>query len=519
MVRVAFGGISHETNVLATAALGLTTLEKFRPLKGDHVLRLQRLKSYMAGFLDVAEELGWERIGLLYGQTEPSGTIADAAFEQMRDELCDRLRASLPVDAVCLEVHGAGVAESYRDIENTLARAVRAVVGPTVPIVGAFDLHGNISVECAAAFDYMCPVMEYPHIDTYERGVEAARMIPRLLSGLRPVTHLEPVPILLPLSMMCTQPGFPAYEMNQYMLSLERRPGVLNCSVFHGFPWADVPFVGTTVIATTDGDAAMAQAVAKEAASWVWQHRERFQLNVSDDGLPRGGDDPTRTADVHTASSAVAAAMKDERGPVVVNEASDNTGCGASGESTHLLRAMLTAGFEPGEACFGWICDPEVLQQAKEAGAGKRITVSLGGKSDPATDGDPIRATAWVRALTDGRSPATPGSAYCGGDRFLGVTARLLIEGVDVLVNGFRSQCFDESPFLHAGIDVRQRRVVGIKSATHFRAGWQPIASRIITCEAPGWSSNVLANFEHARKSKVVRWPLDAHASYARAKL
>ena len=29
---------------------------------------------------------------------------------------------------------------------------------PSVPIVGAFDLHGNISAECVAAFDFMVPV-------------------------------------------------------------------------------------------------------------------------------------------------------------------------------------------------------------------------------------------------------------------------------------------------------------------------------------------------------------------------
>jgi hypothetical protein len=35
MVRVAFGGISHETNTFATRALGLTQRSAFCPVVGD----------------------------------------------------------------------------------------------------------------------------------------------------------------------------------------------------------------------------------------------------------------------------------------------------------------------------------------------------------------------------------------------------------------------------------------------------------------------------------------------------
>ena len=92
----------------------------------------------------------------------------------MRDDLLKRLEAAMPVDAVALSLHGAGVAESYPDIEGDLVIAVRRLVGPSVPIVGTFDLHGNISDECAATFDYMVPVWYYPHTDMYERGDEAS---------------------------------------------------------------------------------------------------------------------------------------------------------------------------------------------------------------------------------------------------------------------------------------------------------------------------------------------------------
>jgi len=60
-------------------------------------------------------------------------------------------------------------------------------------------------------------------------------MLPRLLglgggARLRPFAHLERVPTLLPLCMMCTQEGFPAAEMNALCQRLERaHAGVLDC--------------------------------------------------------------------------------------------------------------------------------------------------------------------------------------------------------------------------------------------------------------------------------------------------
>lgn len=175
---------------------------------------------------------------------------------------------------------------------------------------------------------------------------------------------------------------------------------------------------------------------------------------------------------------------------------------------------MLNVGFKQGEACFGWMYDPQVLAEARAAGVGKRIDVSLGGKLDAAMCGAPVTAPATVRAVTDGRWDASPGSAFYPTQRSIGPCVRLLIGGVDVLVAGRRQQSFDHGAFALAGIDVQTYKVVGLKSATHFRGGWAPIASKIITCEAPGWSSNDLDTFEPLRRHRVVRWPTNPSATY-----
>ena len=42
------------------------------------------------------------------------------------------LKDAMPVDVVAIENHGAGVAESYEDIEGNLAAMIREIVGPSV---------------------------------------------------------------------------------------------------------------------------------------------------------------------------------------------------------------------------------------------------------------------------------------------------------------------------------------------------------------------------------------------------
>ena len=94
---------------------------------------------------------------------------------------------------------------------------------------------------------------------------------------------------------------------------------------------------------------------------------------------------------------------------VVINETADNCGAGAPGDATHLLRAMLEAAAadRSKRLAFGFVFDPAVAAQAHAAGVGAELQISLGGKLDPELAGRPIRGTATVKVLTDGRFALT----------------------------------------------------------------------------------------------------------------
>ena len=47
-------------------------------------------------------------------------------------------------------------------------------------------------------------------------------------------------------------------------------------SVFYGFPWSDVPDIGTTVHVTTNNDQVLADSIADDMAEYIWRVREDF---------------------------------------------------------------------------------------------------------------------------------------------------------------------------------------------------------------------------------------------------
>ncbi|HVM54791.1 MAG TPA: M81 family metallopeptidase, partial [Acidimicrobiales bacterium] len=373
--RLAVAGLGHETNTYADDALGTTGLARFVLARGEQMLPMRGHGTCIGGMLDRAVEIGAEVVPTFYAYCYPSGTIEAETYATLRRELLDGLRAAMPFDALAIELHGAAVAVGTDDVEGDLGAAIREIVGD-IPVVGALDLHGNVSDEMGEHYDALLGCHLYPHTDLHDRGVEAVDLIARMLDGeVRPVTRVEHLPILLPTA--TTDPGFPAARMNAVCAEIESRPGVLDCTVFHGFPYTDTPLVGVHVVVTTDGDADLAVACGREVGQWIWSHREEFRPEVLEPAV------------------AVKLATQAEAFPVVINDTSDNPGGGTPGDATHVLRAFLDAGLD--DACFAMICDPETVQQAIAAGVGATLDVRLGGKHDD-LHGDPIDAPAYVHS-------------------------------------------------------------------------------------------------------------------------
>lgn len=475
----------HETN---TFRPGITEIDAFQALQWEHGDEIRQehtgVRDSLGGMLAGGARFGIEIVPTFAATAEPSATIGRAAFAQLRQELVTGLAEAGPVDAVCLSLHGAGSAEDCDDIEGAVLAEVRQIIGPGVPLVVTLDLHGHLTQAMLDHADLLLNCHEYPHVDLYERGEEAVELAVKLVRGeIAPHTHAVMLPMLLPPATTMTGPG---KAITDACYAREEHPAVIDCAIVHGFPHTDVPICSTAVIVTTNGEPETARRIAEELATLIWDGREQFREQFPDP------------------ATAVAQALASDTWPVVIAEISDNSGGGAPGDGTYLLRALLEAN-APNTA-FGFITDAEVARAAHDAGAGASINISLGGKSDD-LHGKPIATTAYVKVLTDGRFRLT-NPMGAGSEVDLGRMARLVIGNVDVLVASERAQTLDPEVFLLHGIDVTRYTVVALKSQQHFRGGFAGVAGAIIRTDSPGATTSTLTNLPYRRVTRPI-WPLD----------
>jgi microcystin degradation protein MlrC len=480
--RVGIVGLEHETNTFRD---GPTPLADFSVVRGSDLEVERGKRTYAGGMFDGIEALGSTAVPLMVATAQPSGAIDADAYRALRDEIVAAVRAAEP-DAVVCQLHGAAVAVGIDDVEADLGRALRAALGSDVPIVGSLDLHANLRPETLAPYDALSCVKFYPHTDMYDRGREAAEWIAHRWEGRRLDTAVVPMPwLLLPTATTVDGPAR-AIELCD---AAETRPGVLDATFVHGFPLADGPQVGASVLVTTIAGEADAAAIARHLAEEIWRLRDRCTVEMFDvdDAVAVAMDERDR------------ALVEGDVRPVVLAETSDNPGGGGVGDGTHLLRSLIAAG---APAVFASVLDPATAAAAHAAGVGARIAVELGGRLD-ASSGEPIVATAEVLALSEGRYELRG----VGWDIRLGPSALLSIGSVDVVVTSGNQQVFDDGPFTLHGVDVRRRPLVALKSANHFRAYYGRIARRIVPVLGPGLShQSTTLPWERVRRPI---WPLD----------
>ena len=206
---------------------------------------------------------------------------------------------------------------------------------------------------------------------------------------------------------------------------------------------------------------------------------------------------------VHTGlpvKEAVAKARAAEGRPIVLADMADNTGGGAAGDGTEVLRELLRVGARSCVVACLW--DPGAVQECVRAGVGNRLTLEVGGKVDD-RHGAPLRVTGAVRTLSDGRF-IHRGPMMRGLPGRLGTTAVLDVDDVKVILISNRWQTLDPEMIRFVGLDPLAEKILVVKSTIHYRAAFEPIASEIIKVDAPGLSSSNLSRFDFLRVRRPI---------------
>lgn len=510
--RVAYTGFFHETNTYVTGAMGQTTLDRMRVFRGDSIKTLKG--TAVGGPVDECEANGWELLpGALFFVDSTFGLVNEKAYKDAKQEILDTLKTQLPVDMVYLCVHGAGVVDKIPDLEGDLAESVRALVGARTLIIWSGDLHGKVTQKMTDNMDFVSACKEYPHMDMNACARDALRRGAAILAGTsRPTIAFRKVPLLMMMNSTEVEGTF-AQRLKDKCKDIERRDGVLNCSVMHGFPLQDTDFCGMYPMVTTENDTELAERLVSELAAWIWAHREDSVLKL--DSLDETLHKARSLLDEHGRFERRPTTYVGRSGhaPVVIADSGDNPGGGAPGDGTHLLRGILaTEGL--GRVAFISIFDPETAKAAVAAGVGATIDVRLGGKLDCPRSGEPIETKAYVKSISDGYEFVRGGTAY-GIPYLLGPTVRLVIgDAVDVIVVSGLCQAYDDSQARPHGIIIDEYDVICVKSSNHFRAFYGHFTDKILTVDLPGLSSSALDSFEHSQLKDPI-YPLDPHTQFS----
>jgi microcystin degradation protein MlrC len=191
--------------------------------------------------------------------------------------------------------------------------------------------------------------------------------------------------------------------------------------------------------------------------------------------------------ELHLPDEAVARARsRGEAGrPVVLADTQDNPGAGGNGDTTGLLKSLITQNAQ--EAVLGLLIDGEAAKRAHELGLGFTSIFKLGGRSNIPGD-SPLEGEFTVEQLGDGKFTCT-GPMFKGFRMQLGNMALLRSKaapGVRVAIASRKCQAGDQEMFRHLGVEPRKSRILALKSSVHFRADFEPISKEVLVVKSPG---------------------------------
>ncbi|MEO8558087.1 MAG: M81 family metallopeptidase [Rhodospirillales bacterium] len=487
-MRIVIAMMKHETNTFSPVP---TPLERFIPAFGNSAREIYRgTNTPMAAYIDIAERAGADIVTPIAGAAPPSGPVQRAAFDRFRDAILGAI--SDGCDALMLDLHGAMVCEHNDDGEGALLEEIRRLK-PGLPISVALDLHANITPAMIDNCTVLTGYKTYPHIDMYETGKQAGEILMKGLRGeIVPVIRWGRRP-MLPHTLKMGHDEQPMAALIGMAREAEAG-GVEAVSVFGGFPLADIPRPGLSVVTMADanrdpkGD--HAATVAEKILDVAWDRRAEFVYHAE------------------PLAQSVTRAKKLEDGPILLIDHADNCASGGTQDTTAVLREVMRQGLKD-VAVFA-ICDPEAVAEMVKAGVGATISLKLGGKTAMPSigrAGEPIDVTGKVRALTDGEFVITS-PMNTGTTAYMGRAGVLAVEGIDIVVIENNHEPFDLGCFRSLGIEPTAKRYLLLKSRIHYRAGFKPIAKAIVECDGTGVTTSDYSQFKFTKIERPA-YPLD----------
>lgn len=455
--------------------------EDFLVDRGAAVIAYHRgVRTEVGGALDVLGDAvgGYSARGIT-----SAGTLREECFQKLAAEFLEAVTPGF--DGVYLALHGALAAEETWDTEGYLVEETRKRIGAQTPLVVSLDLHGILTDRILEHADAVVVYHTNPHVDFFETGQRAARLLLQLVAGgAKPVTVRVRIPALVRGAECITQTGIFG-RLVAKAVAFENSPEGLSGGIFIGNPFTDVEELASNVLLV--GDDVAAEELGLEIAREFWEARAKIQQPLT-----------TLAESVQLADATP--------GRIVLVDAADATSSGASGDSNAILAELLRQGVT--RSALLPLVDAPAVAACREVGVGAVLRTLLGGSLDPRFT--PVRVTGTVEKLFDGTMRSeSHGEVWEAGD-----CAVLRVGAIAVVLTSRAVSLYDRSLFQAAGLDVRDFDMCVVKSPLCQPRFFEEGAARVLHVDAPGSTSANVAGLGH----KVARrplYPLDREMGFA----
>jgi microcystin degradation protein MlrC len=484
-MRIGLIQVMQETCSFNPTPTTLADFESFGIHVGRDVLERSDTAGPIGGYLAgvAASGVAVETVPIVRGTAQSGGRLTHDAFRHFDDLIRRGLVGAAALDGVVMLLHGAASAAGLDDVEGALLGTVRSVVGDAVPVAVMLDHHANVTQAMIDLADIAVGFRTQPH-DQFETARDLTRHAIRLFAGeIRPTTAWRKLRMLTHQEQYLTARG-PMKVLFDRAREMEREPQVLSVSPFPMQCWLDADEAGWAIVALTDGDPRLAEALAEELAELAWSMRHEFQVTES-----LGVDDAVRLADADTAR------------PTLLSDTGDSVLGGSGGDSTVILEEILRLGLE-GRALVPMI-DPAAAVELFAAGAGATVTLALGGRSTPLFR--PLAVTGVVRALAEGQVDNTD---LPQGRFDMGRCAAFDVGPATLLVTELAGAAgIHPAAYRHLGVEPGEYRMIVMKTASNFQY-MSAITSSFVRVATPGPTQSDLASLPWERAPRPI-FPLD----------
>lgn len=464
-MRVGVISIQHESITFMPEPTVLRNFQVDTLLRGREITHVYGDSFHeVGGFYTGLHEAGHETVPIFMALAVASGALGTDALQTLLRMLDEELDKAGPLDALLVAPHGAGVCESQLDMDAYWVERLRKRFGSQVPIVVTLDPHANVSQRLIDACDAMISYRTNPHLDQHATGLKAARLLARMLRGeVRPTQALAVPRVQISIDRQLTEEA-PCTGLYRLADEVMGRHGVLSASIALGFPYADVPQLGSTVWVVTDDDTAAARRYADELAAYLVEHRHEFKHGL-----------------VEPEAAVRDAAQATDR--VCLLDVGDNAGGGGPADGTILPQLLYDHGVE---RTLILLYDPEAQAEARHHGVGAELTLPMGAKS-VAGMGRPLHVPVTVVSLHDGKFHDPIPSHGGRTDYDMGPTAIVRTDrGQTIMLFSLRIPPYSLQQVLSCGLDPQDYRVIVAKGVNAPVGAYKSVVDRFVRCNTPG---------------------------------